>query len=99
MEGPILRYLGLCSLSIETAGGGQGSAMGSASLPGVANAQEFRDLVLDQRDLVATGPGALSAVVESDFVSSVSSPPEAGDAVLVEIRDSLLRIEAQLAKR
>ena len=88
-EGPVLRYLGLCSLKIETAGGGQGSNMGQAMLPGVVDALEFRDKVLNQRDLVAGGTPA--PVVES------AKPGEGG--VLVEIRDTLQRIEKSLADR
>ena len=84
-EGPVLRYFGLCSLKIETAGGGQGDSMGQAALPGVVAALEFRDKVLDQRDLV-TG-GAPAPTVQSD------------DGVMVDIRDTLRRIEKSLADR
>lgn len=86
-EGPLLRYLGLCSLRIETAGGGQGSNMGQALLPGVVDAMGFRDRVLDQRDAVVGG-------VEP------AAPAEAvGEGVLVEIRDTLKSIEAHLTSR
>jgi len=88
-EGPVLRYFGLCSLKIETAGGGQGSNMGQALLPGVVEALEFRDAVLNQRDVVAGG--APAPVVEP------AKPGE--DGVLVEIRDTLQRIEKSLADR
>ena len=81
-EGPVLRAMGLCSLKIETAGGGQGSNMGEATLVGVMDALEFRDTVLKQRDLITTGPQ--------------QSPPTSGDNVLSEIRDTLLRIEQRL---
>ena len=85
----MLRHFGLCSLKIETAGGGQGSNMGQALLPGVVDALEFRDKVLDQRDLVAGGVPA-----------SAPTPSESSkDGVLVDIRDTLQRIEKSLAKR
>jgi putative membrane protein len=86
-EGPVLRYLGLCSMRIETAGGGNGSTMGQAVLPGVVDALGFRDRVLDQRDAVARGiaPIALTDVAE--------------DGVLVEIRDTLKNIESHLTSR
>ena len=84
-EGPILRYLGLCSLRVETAG----SALGHAHLAGVVDAVAFRDLVLRQRDQVT----ALTA-------PSAPAPPEAASgATLAEIRDALLRIERLLAAR
>lgn len=86
-EGPVLRYFGLCSLKIETAGGGQGNSMGKAALPGVVAALEFRDKVLDQRDLVTGGAPAPAPTAQSD------------DGVMVDIRDTLRRIEKSLADR
>jgi putative membrane protein len=83
-EGPVLRYLGLCSLKIETAGGGQESTMGQAQLAGVVDALEFRDKVLVQRDLVSGGIPAPAPSVSSS------------DPVLVDIRDTLHRIEQSL---
>jgi uncharacterized membrane protein YdbT with pleckstrin-like domain len=81
-EGPVLRAMGLCSLKIETAGGGDGSSMGNATLVGVVDALEFRDAVLNQRDLATAG--------------ALQSPPTSGDDVLADIRDTLLRIEQRL---
>ena len=74
--------MGLCSLKIETAGGGDGSSMGNATLVGVVDALEFRDAVLNQRDLATTG--------------ALQSPPTSGNDVLADIRDTLLRIEQRL---
>lgn len=90
-EGPILRYLGLCSLQIETAGGGQGTDMGQASLPGVVDAIGFRDKVLAQRDGIVFSPGdsAPKALLEAQEGS------ESSLEVLKEIRDTLQRIERQ----
>ena len=84
-EGPILRYLGLCSLQIETAGGGgQGTSMGQAMLPGVVDADKFRDLVLEQRDrVVFDGSGSAGEKTTSEL------------EVLNEISATLKRIEAQ----
>ncbi len=90
-EGPVLKFFGLCSLMVETAGGGQGSSMGHAFLPGVVDALEFRDKVLDQRDLAVGGPTAFAAATVAQ------TPSDA--AVLVEIRDTLQRIEIVLADR
>jgi putative membrane protein len=90
-EGPVLRYLGLCTLSVETAGGGAGTNMGQASLPGIVNAVGFRDAVLAQRDLI-TDPGT---------VERQAAPPSMPEHVvtLLEIRDSLHRIEQLLEKK
>ncbi|MFT5288887.1 MAG: putative membrane protein, partial [Planctomycetota bacterium] len=74
-EGPLLRYLGLCSLQIETAGGGQGSAMGQAALSGVVDALGFRDKVLAQRDRVTQGALDSSAGVAAS-AQATSFVPE-----------------------
>ena len=84
-EGPLLRHFGLCSLMIETAGSAQGS---TGHLFGVIDPLEFRDKVLAQRDLVTSNSGAQAA-----------APAAANDGVLVEIRDTLQRIEKSLADR
>jgi len=88
-EGPILRYLGLCSLQIETAGGGgQGTNMGHAMLPGVVDADVFRDRVLEQRDHVVLDGSAASSAAPASTGSDAST--------LAEISETLKRIEARL---
>ena len=88
----MLRYLGLCALGVETAGGGGGTSMGHAQLPGVVNATKFRDAVLAQRDLVTTsGPSASSQPASGALTSN--------EAALNEMRDSLKRIEGMLERR
>lgn len=85
-EGPILRYLGLCSLTVETAGGGTGTATGNAVLVGIEDALDFRNAVMRQRDRVTSGAGP-------------SAPPSGtpdDTALLTEIRDHLARIEARI---
>lgn len=87
-EGPLLRALGLCSLTIETAGGGQTTSTGQAVLPGVANAEAFRDAVIAQRD----------QVVRSSSSGTDSSAAAPATETLTEIRDALVRIEALIEK-
>ena len=82
--GPLLNAFGLASVQVETAGS---SAQAGADmvLHGLSNATEFRDAVLAQRDLVSAGGGP--------------APKAAGPStveVLIEIRDSLARIEERL---
>ena len=87
-EGPILRYLGLCSLQIETAGGGgQGTNMGQAMLHGVIDADKFRDRVLEQRDRV---------VLDGSAGGAASTSPS-DEHVLAEISETLKRIETKLS--
>lgn len=86
--GPLLDAFGLASVQVETAGG---SAQGQADmvLHGLSNATDFRDAVLAQRDRVVEGSGSTP--------TDASGPSQLD--VLVEIRDSLARIEARLDAR
>ncbi len=93
-EGPIMRYVGLKKIEIETAG--QSGAAGSSlvSLLGIINTDDFRSKVLAQRDLV-TGREIPVNVDRQD--ASGGSTNE-----LREIADTLHRIEdvlGQLAKK
>ena len=88
VEGPLMRYLDLQAVKIETAGGSAGAFV---QLVGIVDAREFRDIVLRQRDHVVAG----------DTEPSQDEGPSAvrGDqAVLTEIRDALLRIEERLPR-
>jgi putative membrane protein len=88
IEGPIMRYLDLQAIKVETAGGSAGALI---QLVGIVDARAFRDTVLRQRDLVAaSGPST---------PSEAGPALSAGDnARLIEIRDVLLRIEDRLPK-
>lgn len=92
VEGPLLRHLGLCSLGIETAGGG--AATSTAQLTGVVDAIAFRDAVLRQRDLVSSA-GSEGAPP----TYSLDSMEDSSQELLSDIRDSLGRIEDLLAKK
>jgi hypothetical protein len=64
------------------------------TLVGVKDARAFRDSVLDRRDKVTDFGGSRAAEpVETPAAGNDSS------AVLVEIRDALLRIEESLQER
>jgi putative membrane protein len=91
VEGPIMRRLDLQALRIETAG--QSTAGAAIQLVGIENGREFRDEVLRQRDIVAdsgkvAGPDA-PASTDGEMASEMVP-------LLVEIRDSLRRIEGRL---
>lgn len=95
VQGPLMRYFGVAKLSVETAG--QSTATGSSliKLTGIVGARSFRDEVLRQRDR-----GAASTAESSVPVGGLEESPETpvGDEVLLEIRDTLHRIEGHLAK-
>ncbi|WP_419186189.1 PH domain-containing protein [Rohdeia mirabilis] len=104
-EGPILRRLGLCGLTIETAGAG--STTGQAALVGVKDAEAFRDRVLAQRDAIVFGEEGEGRAAMDDGPSGRSKAGAASGAaasvadaaVLTDIRDSLQRIERMMAER
>lgn len=84
-EGPLLSAFGILQLRIETAGQSQSSTGKSdADLIGLTNARAVRDRILEQRDALGTPAAA-------------SQPADAQAALLAEIRDSLLRLEARLS--
>lgn len=95
VQGPLMRYFGVAKLSIETAG--QSTATGNSliKLTGIVGARSFRDEVLRQRDKGAASMAEnLVPVVGAE---QSSEAPLAGE-VLLEIRDTLHRIEGRLAK-
>jgi putative membrane protein len=83
LQGPIMRYFEIESLSVETAG--QSSDGSLVHLAGIKNGRKFRDAVLKQRDLVVGS-------VEDD-VASGSGASGNTEQLLTEIRDTLIRIE------
>ncbi len=85
IEGPIMRYLNLQAVKVETAGASSPGAL--IKLIGIVDAREFRDRVLRQRDAVAALPAS---------TDKPASPSDQHDTVLQEIRDVLIRIENKL---
>ena len=89
VQGPIMRWFELHTLTVETAGqSGQGALV---SLTGIIDAKLFREAVLDQRE-------AISATSSHSAPEAVRQEPSDASALLWEIRDSLLRIESILEK-
>ncbi len=93
VEGPIMRYMDLQAVRIETAG--QSTAGAAIQLVGVRNARAFRDAVLEQRDLVVDRVGDGGGAPAD---RALGAPAGDGGAleVLTEIRDTLRRIEGRL---
>ncbi len=91
VQGPIMRSFDLHTLTVETAGqSGVGSLV---SLTGIVNAPEFREKVLNQRERQAAHKPnirPLQSTNETQFSD--------GSSLLIEIRDSLARIESILEK-
>jgi putative membrane protein len=93
VQGPVMRFLDLQALSVETAG--QSSAGPLLKLVGVVDTQGFREAVLEQRDRMVE---KLSEEGGAGAIPASTPAAAAGDGesreLLTEIRDALLRIEA-----
>ncbi len=86
VQGPLMRYLNIEKVTVETAG--QSSEGALISLTGIRDAVQFRDAVLKQRDRLRLESGG----------TAVSQTKDNGSyEVLLAIRDSLSRIEETLA--
>ena len=86
VQGPIMRAFDLHTLTFETAG--QSSEGALVSLTGIEDAKGFREEVLRQRDVMASQekPPAVEQAEQSSPTTQL--------ALLTEIRDTLLRMEA-----
>lgn len=91
-EGPFLRYFGLSYLMVETAGH-SAQGVSDMSLTGIIDARKFREMVLDQRDLITD---------KSNQTSSQSLSKQ-GDHELIPIlkkmQSTLENIEAKLGEK
>ncbi len=89
-EGPVLNLFGIVRISIETAGANPFMLIGLKK----SSTAQFRDIVMAQRDSI------VMAQHESPLGSLVTSEQESqSNDVLVEIRDILQQINANLSKR
>jgi putative membrane protein len=82
-----MRYLGLEAVSVETAGQSTPGAL--IKLVGIVETREFRAAVLKQRDAVVAGLSESARLSDASPASSGSLSEE----LLVDIRDTLRRIE------
>jgi len=93
-EGPIMRYVGLKRIGIETAGQSGAAGASLVSLLGIIDTDDFRSKVLAQRDLVTGREAPVQSGIQNASVGSTNE--------LREIADTLHRIEdvlGQLAKK
>lgn len=91
-QGPIMRMLGLHGFKLETAGQSSGPGGSLVNMIGITDTPGFRGAVLAQRDRMAESGGKRRpAASEGESIDE--------SAVLVEIRDVLLRIERKFDGR
>ncbi len=91
-EGPIMRYMHVKGIRVETAGqSGAGGAL--VRIVGIEDTDGFRDTVLTQRDRITENDSESTS--ELPVANATAVGGESMLAVLEEIRDTLVRIEAQ----
>ena len=74
IEGPLLRHFNLCVLKVETAGQGNSQDGNEMKLIGINDAQDFRDLVIRQREvLMDAQSGGSDESVLTDIKNSVQN--------------------------
>ncbi|PWN07174.1 hypothetical protein DDZ15_07465 [Rhodohalobacter mucosus] len=93
-EGPILRYLGLSRIMIETAGNAA-QGVTDMSLIGIISAREFREMVLDQRDEITDKDSRALAAAGSSSSFPQSNAPDEMVSLLREMNETLKRIESK----
>lgn len=93
-QGPVMRWLNLESIKVETAGSMGGAAGALVGLVGIEGSRAFRAAVLEQRDKVVGSADRESAAPQT----AASAVSNGSDEVLTDIRDTLRRIETHLAR-
>ena len=86
-DDPLMRMYGLRAIRVETAGQSGANASSEGNLIGIVDAEEFRDAILLQRELVTGAPSATAAVSVADDT-----------ALLSEIRDLLKSIDSKTSR-
>ncbi len=86
--GPVLRALGLTFIKVETAGSGGSHHSNMMSIPGVEDAEEFKDLILLQREKVIKEKHNYSS-------STINSETD----ILIDIKKELVEIKNILEKK
>jgi putative membrane protein len=89
--GPFLRALGLTLIKIETAGGGGGHGTNMMSIPGINDAENFKMMILNQREKVIKE--------KSHGYSSSPSTNVNSDKILLDIKNELTEIKQILKSK
>lgn len=90
--GPILRSFGLTMIKVETAGGGGAHQSNMMSMIGIENAEDFKNLILAQREKVIRekSHGGSYTTVQSSNSS---------ESILLDIKNELSQIKQILASK
>lgn len=83
--GPLLRWFGLTLIRVETAGGGGAHGTNMMSIPGINDAENFKMMILNQREKVIKE--------KSQGYSSAPSTNVSSDKILLDIKNELTEIK------
>ncbi len=84
--GPLLRSMGLTFIKIETAGGGGAHHSNMMSMPGIIDAEEFKNLILLQREII------IKEKTQGIAVNTTASQNN-NDKLLTDIKNELTQIK------
>jgi putative membrane protein len=90
--GPILRSMGLTIIKIETAGGGGGQNNNMMSMIGIDNSEEFKTMILQQREIIIKEKTHGVATVQN-------STTNLSEQLLSEIKNELVEIKNALKNK
>lgn len=82
--GPVLRWFGLTLIRVETAGGGGAHQINMMSIPGINDAENFKSLILSQREKV---------IKEKNQGYSATINTDSSDKILLDIKNELIEIK------
>ncbi len=90
--GPVLRWFGLSLIKVETAGGGGGQGHNNMmSMIGVDNAEEFKSMILDQREKIIKEKNQPAFATPDNKENTGLN-----DKLLTEIKNELVEIKNAL---
>jgi membrane protein YdbS with pleckstrin-like domain len=90
--GPVLRWFGLTLIKVETAGGGGQHSNNMMSMIGIENAEEFKVMILNQREKIIKEKNQHSFAAPT----TVDSGNNLNDKLLTEIKNELVEIKKAL---
>lgn len=92
----IMRWAGVEALTVETAGQSNTTGGALVQLVGIRGAREFRDIVLERRDLISGYADDDAPAPDGTAYAHSSSVPGDTAAILAAIHQTLLRIEQRI---
>jgi putative membrane protein len=90
--GPVLRAMGLTLIKVETAGGGGKHNSNMMSMPGIINAEEFKNMILHQREIIIKEK-------TRGYTNNPAPRTNNNDKLLTDIKNELAQIKELLRQK